>query len=452
MKIIIILAAVGLFVVGTLAVAFIIAVLRARAQAARESEVDPDDPLLAMFRANSEAYAERQREAIAELAEDDPYRKWIEAGTDWGWMGYSDYLFSTYFTESTEGIIEPVRAIQFRELKRLPRFASLPQPNEPFGLDLANAPLRDRDLPTLANFAGLKCLSLSSTQLTDAGLKHLAKFVDVEQLDLRSTEVTAAGMKHLRQMPALRYLTVSLFHDFSEAVPDLREMTKLNALTGAFGISDDDLRELAPLTNLTHMELQYIITNAGLKYLRPFGRLLVLKISSNDMTDDGLVHLSVLGALQKLTIVNYDGNIRGRGLAGLSGLRELRHLIFDNNALAGEGFEHFASLPKLRELSLNNNPVTDAGIARLRLPPGLESLSLDRTKLTDAGLPRLELPDSVTRLCVAGTEITDESIPLLARFRSLTYMNIANTKLTLPGAHRLADELPNCQIQTSFPQ
>lgn len=76
------------------------------------------------------------------------------------------------------------------------------------GLNLNKIPLRDAELPVIAQFTELRQLNLSFTQISSAGLAALAPLKALRQLSLSGTAVDAGILPALQQMPALKQVQV----------------------------------------------------------------------------------------------------------------------------------------------------------------------------------------------------------------------------------------------------
>ena len=113
-----------------------------------------------------------------------------------------------------------------------------------------------------------------------------------------------------------------------------------------------------------------------------------LTVRSFHVTDEGLKQLAVL---KDLTALHLNCNVTGTGLKYLEGLTNLEELEFDCSAeLTNEGFANIKHLKALRRLQLvGASQITDAALDALAELTGLEELNLSYTRVTDAGLEQL---------------------------------------------------------------
>ena len=106
-------------------------------------------------------------------------------------------------------------------------------------------------------------------------------------------------------------------------------------------ITDDGLKNLGGLTNLTRFELSY--TQVG---------------------DDGLKHLSGLTNLKGLWLNGTQ--VTDDGLKCLSGLTNLQVLGLNNTQVTDDGLKHLSGLANLKTLRLNGTQVTNEGVQSLK--------------------------------------------------------------------------------------
>lgn len=115
----------------------------------------------------------------------------------------------------------------------------------------------------------------------------------------------------------------------------------------------------------------------------------------NNISDDGLVHLSGLSKLQQLglglTTIGDDG------LVHLSRVPRLQVLVLTSTRITDRGLGHLAGLSKLQELYLSNTQITDAGLTHFQHLSELRKLLLDGTHVTKSGVAELQksLPDCI---------------------------------------------------------
>jgi hypothetical protein len=173
----------------------------------------------------------------------------------------------------------------------------------------------------------------------------------------------------------------------------LRTTTRGEVAEVAFvytGISDKDLRHLAPLgPKLEVLSLSgNNITDHGVQVLDKFPKLRRLRLDATQITDKGLTHVGKLKHLEMLDL--RATRISDRGLRELRGLAELRSLNLCGTRVTGRGLKDIARLASLTDLFLAATQVGDDGLREIVGLKHLGLLDLDQTKVTYEGLLCLE--------------------------------------------------------------
>jgi len=111
-----------------------------------------------------------------------------------------------------------------------------------------------------------------------------------------------------------------------------------------------------------------------------------LQISSSRIEDLGPIRKLI--ALRNLSLP--DASITDEGLAPISDLANLDHLVLVGKPkLTDAGMIHLSRLTKLQRLSLGGTDVGDPGLPAIGRITSLTSLNLGGTRVTDAGLSSL---------------------------------------------------------------
>jgi Leucine-rich repeat (LRR) protein/beta-lactamase regulating signal transducer with metallopeptidase domain len=241
----------------------------------------------------------------------------------------------------------------------------------------------------------------------------------------------------------------------------VREISQKNVPGLVLGsATDSDLKHLADLTELRHLDLAGTrITDAGLEHLKGLKSLQWLRLSRTQITDAGLEHLKGLTGSQWLllsgTLVTDAGLAHLEGLTGLQGLgldstkitdaglehlktlTALQLLDLSSTKITDAGLEHLKVLSRLQMLYVSNMPITDAGVGHLKNLTTLQELDLGSTKITDAGLEHLKGLSELQTLYVSDTQITDAG---LGHFKDLTkwqWLDLSGTQVTDAGLAHL---------------
>ena len=173
-----------------------------------------------------------------------------------------------------------------------------------------------REIDSLRYFSGLKTLWLTGTDLPDEALEPVGSLDKLWHLILKKTRITDSGIGRLKGLSALQTLNVPS------------------------QISDEGLKNIAALTNLTRLDVSYTA-----------------------ISNDGVAHLVPMTSLSELYL--------------------------NDTKLSDGVFEHLSHMPSLKTVFLSGTKVTDHGIAQLEGNQNLEHLELRDTSASEVGLARL---------------------------------------------------------------
>lgn len=104
------------------------------------------------------------------------------------------------------------------------------------------------------------------------------------------------------------------------------------------------------------------------------------------------------------------------------------HLTSD--ALTDEGLETIGTMATLEDLELTSSQITDAGLAHLRNLRNLKELRIVADQMTDAGVAYFRDLPHLENLTVASVELTEESFAHVAAIKSLRYGSIHDSQIT----------------------
>lgn len=236
-------------------------------------------------------------------------------------------------------------------------------------LVLRGTDITDVALPYIGELHALRSLDLSHSMLGDVGIESLASLTELEELDLGGTRITGINLHFLKLLPKLKRL-------------NFKGIQRRNGgVCWTPTIVDRDMESLALLTGLEELNL-----GAGLG----------LGVPVSDGAR-GETNCRLTGGI-KLTDL---------GVGRLKGLRSLRLLELSGAGVTPTGLVVLTEMPKLERLSLWNCRTLDdsvagvlAGLGRLRI------LDLSDTGIGDAGLARLI---GLDRVYLTDTKVTPEA-------------------------------------------
>ena len=296
----------------------------------------------------------------------------------------------------------------------------------------------DAGLPYLSKLKSLEHLELDGC--TDAGLQALAGLPALKILWLGIDHIQGPGLAHLQKLPALRSLTLtgSSFSDAGLAyIKNLTSLTRLHLFCvpgGDWPVTDAGLAHLSGLKDLEELRFTKIrgLTEAGMVHLKPLRSL--KKLAGLTITDVGLAQLEGMKSLESLEY--FAGS--DTGLAWLAKTFKLKELRVSGEQITDEGARHLATIRSLEALSLSNTSVTDAGMDSVAQLTNLQRLSLF---CSSERRMRLGLGGGGVRLRPEagqpGGPLTDEGLARLAPLKSLKSLSLANVKIPISGLSHL---------------
>jgi hypothetical protein len=322
---------------------------------------------------------------------------------------------------------------------QLAELASLPEARDQItGLELQGSNgIDDAGLAVLPKFDKVERLNISHLNYSSAGLANVAKMKNLTALAMtkgaQKDKNSDAAIAHIAQMKQLTELYVDQAKFSNAGIAEIAKMTQLEKLSVAMisQFTDEHLEMLAPLVNLKYLDLTgSYVTDAGLKYLRPFTEL------------------------EDLRMAKMQG-VRGRGLYELvaksHGLRKLTNLtVYDNPYLTIEAYQGISNIKTLVVLDVGRANCTNAAFIGA-MPPlrNLEKLSVhENESLSDDAMLQAfpKLKKLKTIFFQDNKLISDASIKAFARVKTLEGIALRQTAVTPTGAQNLKKALKNCQV------
>jgi Leucine-rich repeat (LRR) protein len=313
---------------------------------------------------------------------------------------------------------------------------------------------------TRHNINAMKNLrSLAVTEVKDINIDQLLAqmkdFTNLCYLHLDFSDISDSGISHLKNLSNLRTLYVGVLkpREFTNAsLSYLSHLSNLQSLSLVMNFQNYELdtAHLAKLQNLRKLELAGIrmFDDVSMEHLSVLGNLRQLKISSSDLPESALQHLSKLSQLEVLSLDSIKKlehlakltklrtldisftNVCGEELVHLKSLTNLVTLFLDCHTGTRQVSGSLKNLPNLYFLSLANTDTKDADLADLAQLTNLRLLNLQNTQITDTGLLHLAKLPQLSALNVSECQITDQGVAHLASLQNLYSLNLRDTKIT----------------------
>ncbi|MFZ4765935.1 MAG: leucine-rich repeat domain-containing protein [Roseimicrobium sp.] len=166
--------------------------------------------------------------------------------------------------------------------------------------------INDEGLQALCDhLPNLESISLAHAKFTDAGAPHLAKLAKLKSLEIGTANATPQALVHLAKLP-LESLQLGEGFESVECLPLVKTIGTLRrlTLTNAKALTDVDLKIVASLTQLEHLEMGKLpLPDERLGVLRDFAFLKSMRLvpasgSFNPEAQDKIKSLLPSTALQ----------------------------------------------------------------------------------------------------------------------------------------------------------
>jgi hypothetical protein len=142
--------------------------------------------------------------------------------------------------------------------------------------------INDEGLKELCeHLPNLESISLAHAKFSDAGAVHLAKLTKLKGLELGTHNASAAALKNLSRLPLESLQMGEGFHS-SEAFQIIQSFPSLRnlSITDASGLTDDDLRHVAGLSQLESLIIDKLpLPDERIPMLSVFSRLKTLTLA-----------------------------------------------------------------------------------------------------------------------------------------------------------------------------
>ncbi len=251
-------------------------------------------------------------------------------------------------------------------------------------------PFNEDTLKLLKELRSLSDIEFWGVAITDSGMRHLADLTSLKLVALSDTPVTNDGLGFISNLSNLRQVYVR----------------------GHNGTTGTGMSHLANLRNLEVLDWYTTATDEDLKHLRNLTQITHLRLDGSPVNGSGFKHLSQLSKLSSF------------GLGGT--------LVEDANA------QHWPEWPALRELHLHYTQSGDAVAKRIKSMMTLTTLNLEGSRVTNAGIADLtELP-ALSQLGFSQTAATEAVFPQLVRMKSLVELDLRDIQISEAGARNLA--------------
>lgn len=420
----------------------------------REQDVKVNEPLdkKEQFVAGQKAAAEKPKPFPKEIV--DAWEAFeappnVGLNRDQFWLRHSR-LFRPYERQPRDELHEgyPVFGFSLHHEEYPFVLDRLPPPPVPFGLRLEL--IDDAGLAKLSRFKNLRSLDftkgISRSPITAVGLKYLANIDSLQRVRFHTDfppEGWSEAISHIKDLRMFSFSANNPIETANSIVMNLVKCRKLEVLQLNITLSNNELKELANLTSLRTLKVNWDekVTGAGIQQLRRLNNLEHLdglslrpKVSASD--------LGFLGEMHNLrTLRMYGSNGRlltDADIASVSSLKNLEYLDLGHAQVTADALKKLAVLPKLRHFVLQNfvDEMAQEECLRVLSKFKLHSLQISGRFITtanglrwylDALLDATELDLAVNNSIRGDSNlINDDTMKLLVRMKWLRFLKVKN--------------------------
>jgi hypothetical protein len=300
-------------------------------------------------------------------------------------------------------------------------------------LNYEGKPVDGQALDAICRTEGLRRLNLSRTHAANGTLARLASIGSLEVLELRACNIGPTEVQTLSQFRGLRVLDLSAAQgvDGHGAFRPLVRAANLEELRLLCNYTDDeDLLDISRIPNLR-----------------------ALRITSAEMSDRGLAHLSGMRSLHALELYGDPRRVSDRGAEFLLALGELRELTFRVGGLDGSWLRYVAELKHLELLDASSTGVSNSDLMKISSSVSLLDIDLSGCDIDENGLKAISRFADLGVLRLNNTKVGERGIDVLKSLKQLR-------RVELPGQRRRCNayerrcrrrKLPRCPKRRARP-
>ncbi len=177
------------------------------------------------------------------------------------------------------------------------------------------------------------------------------------------------------------------------------------------------------------------VERAGPDWIRPLGGYF----------RDGDAPIGVYDRVVEVRLI--EAKVTDDFLAELADLEELRILNLSQNEITGNGIGHLTRLQRLEDLDLAYTRVSDDDLAALGQIPSLHRLDLSHNRLSGRGFHGLEPLMNLETVCFVATPLRDGALEKLSKLPGLTMCNIFGCRhLSRESVEAFRKAKPDCRL------
>jgi len=209
------------------------------------------------------------------------------------------------------------------------------------------------------------------------------------------------------------------------------------------------VRAVAHDTDAGQQQVNQLLTDEALFYVRKFPRVRLLSLWREQVSDKGLENLRGMEHLEQVFLLNAWG-LTDDGIGHVGTLPNLKFLNVSNGQqLTDEAVRQLGQLRWLEMLVLAGGRFTDKALEHVKGLSSLKTLWIvpGVPDITDDGLRHLSGLAKLEDLFLAKTKITNAGLVHLRGLKNLKELDVSETAVTKEGADELMKSLPNLKVK-----
>jgi hypothetical protein len=223
-------------------------------------------------------------------------------------------------------------------------------------------------LEFLSTLTNLKSLNLNGCHNVIGDRDMFLPFRSLTNLDISNILISTEIMESIASLPELISLEVGSFYGaFDIRIDTITTLLNLQSLVIAKSLSDEDMKELSKLTNLTYLKMSSLgsYTDKGIKYICNLPKLNFLHLANIHLTILSICYLAQLRSLTSLVFVSSELDITAVNILTFSSSCKNITLFYCNNISKLDVIQFRKKYPHL-EITYDNRDKEHMWVGRKR--------------------------------------------------------------------------------------
>ncbi len=224
-----------------------------------------------------------------------------------------------------------------------------------------------------------------------------------------------AALGTSERMKSLQHFVVGTRPRKQREAENPSELTRYLIAARVVYATSKDFGLVRAFPQLEHVKADGTFGDGAMSALENLHELQTLRLSSTQLTDDGVEAIASLKKLRKLDLAYT--SVTGACLPHLLNLIELRELYLPYRSVSDGDLKGLPALSKLETLSLPDSPVSDRGLEYISQIKSLKHLMIPGSLISDQGLLDLVNLPNLRYLHLDGVAVSEVAVKEFRRAR-----------------------------------